>query len=399
MSSWIVLPPLNFFWLQLAVGAPEVSPILGGASVIVFAIALWVFRPPSRFLPRLVKAALILSLLLSSLPMLQQTMAVSRANQSMANAFPSARLPGHNASFSWLAFFFGFSSEGVRHQAKVPFAIADDVELAMDIYQPAISTSVGAQSVSTQSVSTQSAAHPKSSKHYPAVVMLYGGGWRTGSSSENAAFGRFLAARGYVVVAPEYRLTPDHRFPAQLDDVRTALAFVSEHADDYEIDRDRIGMVGWSAGAHLAMLAGFQTEYSIAKDIKSIVNYYGPVDLTNGYANPPRPDPLDVRQVLIALLDGTPTERPAAYRDASPITYVTSAAPNTLPPTLLVYGGRDHIVEAKYGERLYKQLLQSEQTAVWVKIPWAEHAFDKIFTGVSNQLALHFVEHFLAQTL
>ncbi|MEO0886307.1 MAG: alpha/beta hydrolase [Cyanobacteria bacterium J06648_10] len=402
LSSWIVLPPLNFFWLQLAVGAPEVSPILGGASMIVFAISLWVFRAPSRFLPRLLRVVLLVSLLLSSLPLLQQTMAVSRANRSMVNAFPSARLSGHRASghhlsgqrasFSWSAFFFGFSSKGVRHQSQVPFVIADGFELAMDIYQPAISQPAEARVADVQ-------AEGGASDHHPAVVMLYGGGWRTGDSSENEAFGQFLAARGYVVVAPEYRLTPDYQFPAQLEDVRTALSFVSEHADDYEIDRDRIGMVGWSAGAHLAMLAGFQTDNPVASTIKSIVNYYGPVDLTDGYANPPKPDPLDVRQVLIALLDGTPAERPDAYREASPITYVTSAAPSTLPPTLLIYGGRDHIVEAKYGKHLYDQLLQSGQTAVWVKIPWAEHAFDKIFSGVSNQLALHFVERFLAQTL
>ena len=114
---------------------------------------------------------------------------------------------------------------------------------------------------------------------------------------------------------------------------------------------------------------------------------------------PPTPDPLDVQEVLVALLDGTPEERPDAYAAASPITYVNSAKPASLPPVLLLYGGRDHIVEAKYGEALYNQLSESGQTAVWVKIPWAEHAFDKIFTGVSNQLALHFVEHFLALTL
>ncbi|MEO1621908.1 MAG: alpha/beta hydrolase, partial [Cyanobacteria bacterium J06632_3] len=234
------------------------------------------------------------------------------------------------------------------------------------------------------------------SGRYPAVVMIYGGGWRTGSSAENEAMGRFLAARGYVVVAIDYRHTPDYRFPAQLEDVKTALSFIRAQAEAYEILSDRMTLLGWSAGAHLAMLAGFQDE---TDGIKSIVNFYGPVDLARGYAEPPRPDPLDVRQVLRAFLGDSPTALPELYAEASPITFVTSAKPQTLPPVLLVYGGRDHIVEARFGRSLYEELLRSQNTAVWVKIPWAEHAFDKIFNGVSNQLALHFVERFLAQTL
>ncbi|MEO1792485.1 MAG: alpha/beta hydrolase, partial [Cyanobacteria bacterium J06629_19] len=147
--------------------------------------------------------------------------------------------------------------------------------------------------------------------------------------------------------------------------------------------------------AHLAMLTGFQG----AAGVKSIVDFYGPVDLAAGYADPPVPDPLDVRQVLRAFLGGSPSELLEAYVAASPITYVKAAEASSLPPTLLVYGGRDSIVEQKYGRFLYEQLLASGNTAVWVPIPWAEHAFDAVFNGVSNQMALHFVERFLAQTV
>ena len=143
------------------------------------------------------------------------------------------------------------------------------------------------------------------------------------------------------------------------------------------------------------MLAGFQD-----KDlVRSIVNYYGPVDLFNGYYDIPQPDPIDVREVLKAFIGGTPDEFPEAYIAASPLTYVKTASPASLPATLLIYGGRDHLVESRFGRKLYEALVGGKHVAVWVEIPWAEHAFDKVFNGVSNQMALHFIERFLAQTL
>jgi acetyl esterase/lipase len=70
-----------------------------------------------------------------------------------------------------------------------------------------------------------------------------------------------------------------------------------------------------------------------------------------------------------------------------------------LPSTLLVYAGRDHGVQAQYGRQLYEQLRAADNQAVWLEIPWAEHAFDTVFNGLSNQLALYYTERFLAWAL
>ncbi|MGB3789548.1 MAG: alpha/beta hydrolase [Phormidesmis sp.] len=386
LSLWIVLPAPNFFLLQLAVGAPEISPLLGGLSAIALFLTLWLIPSP----PRTVVAILLMAIALNALPLLQQPQAVARAERSMNQAFADPIVDSSNGqlapipAFSLFNFFGGIPKTEVRHQAKIPFATPAGESLFLDLYQP------------------------PSAGQYPAVMMIYGGGWRTGNSSENEALGRFLAGRGYVVIAADYRHTPKYQFPAQLEDVEAALAFVCDRADEYEIDRRHIALLGWSAGAQLAMLMGFQASAPSAGQpalpppiapVQAVISFYGPVDLDNGYRNPPRPDPLDVRQVLQAYLGGSPDQQPTAYAAASPITYVKAADPNTLPPVLLIYGGRDHIVEAKYGKYLYEQLLRSRNTAVWVKIPWAEHAFDKIFNGVSNQMALHFLERFLAETL
>ncbi len=375
LSLWIVLPGPNLFFLRLAVGAPEISPLLGLVSAIALFFALvkltrrgfTTYRKP----PKALIGLLLVTLLLCSLPLLQQPRAVAAANRSMAIAFGPNQQPASVKAFSWLTLFQGFPEQAVRQRQNIPYETPAGVPLKLDLYQP---------------------LQPG---RYPAVVAVYGGSWMRGAPAESEAMGRFLAARGYVVAALDYRHAPEYRFPAQLEDVAAGLAFVREQAEDFEIERDRIALLGWSAGAHLAMLAGFQA----AEPVKSIVDFYGPVDLFNGYYDIPQPDPVDVRQVLRAFIGGAPEEFPEAYKAASPLTYVEAAEPNSLPTTLLIYGGRDHLVEARFGRSLYEALIEGDNRAVWVKIPWAEHAFDKIFNGVSNQMALHFVERFLAQTL
>ncbi len=378
LSLWIVLPGPNLFFLRLAVGAPEISPLLGLVSLLLLMVTLYSSRAAHKPAPRGLLILLVITVALSALPLLQQPSAVAQAERSMAIAFQPNRQDSSSASyppFSWLNFFRGIPLSDVRYRPHIPFATPPNTDkpLVLDLYQP-----------------------PNVGK-YPAVIAIYGGSWQQGAPAASAQMGQYLAARGYVVIAIDYRHAPQHHFPAQLEDVQTALDFVRDHTQEYEIDGDRIALLGWSAGAHLALLAGFQA----TQPIQSIVDYYGPVDLAAGYAEPPVPDPINSKQVLVALMGGPPSELPAAYAAASPITYANAARTQQkpLPPTLLIYGGRDHLVEARFGQRLHKALIQSGNKAVWVKIPWAEHAFDKIFNGPSNQMALHFIERFLHQTL
>ena len=198
--------------------------------------------------------------------------------------------------------------------------------------------------------------------------------------------------QGYTVVTLDYRHAPQFRYPAQLEDVQTALSFIQTQADALEIDRQRIALLGRSAGAHLASLAAYgQSPLAI----RAVVNYYGPTNLTEGYNDPPVPDPIDTRAVLEAFLGGNPDRVPQIYQDASPVNHISS----NLPPSLLVYPGRDHIVLPKFGRQLYEKLQAAGDRAVLLEIPWADHAFDAVFNGVSNQLVLYYTERFLAWAL
>ncbi|MCY7275811.1 MAG: alpha/beta hydrolase [Phormidesmis sp. CAN_BIN44] len=374
LSLWIVVPAPTLFLLPLGVGAPEISPWLVGVNAIAILLLL---RFHQGLLSRVFLICSVVALILSLLPLMQ----VSSTNQRFSVAMQSAlgkdyleqipqerRANNRPSPFVLLDAFRGISSSDVRSTLNIQFANPGDVPLTLNLYQP---------------------LQPGK---YPTIVTIYGGAWQRGTPDSNESFSRYMAAHGYVVVAIDYRHAPQFRFPAQLEDVNTAFAFVLDHVDDYDIDRDRIAVMGRSSGAHLAMLAAFQLD---APPIKAVVDYYGPVELTQGYRDPPNPDPIDSRATLKAFLGGTPDELPDLYRQASPYQYVT----RPLPTTLLIYGGRDHIVQAKFGKALSDRLQSVGSRAVFLEIPWADHAFDAVFNGVSNQSALYYTERFLGWAL
>jgi acetyl esterase/lipase len=231
---------------------------------------------------------------------------------------------------------------------------------------------------------------PDDGRILPTVVQIYGGGWRNGRPDDDPQPAMAIAAAGYVVVAIDYRHAPAWRWPAQIDDVRSALRWIGLHGLSYGADPSRMALIGRSAGAQLALIAALEPG---APPVTGVVAYYSPVDLTEGWRHPPPLDPLDVRAVEENLIGGTPDERPLAYADASPITY----ASRPHPPVLLISAGRDHIVEPHFSERLQGALADTGVSALLV-IPWADHAFDAVPFRPSSQVAIYYTQRFLAWT-
>jgi acetyl esterase/lipase len=368
LSAWITLPPPNFFLLRLAVGAPEVSPIL----IVINAIALLILLTTYSTSPlkSIALVCAIIGLMLSSLPLIQLPYTVQQANVSLEQigAKNSLSARWRSQPFTLLDVFRGIPTPITRRVETIQFAKPNGVPLSLNLYRP---SQVG---------------------KYPAIVMIHGGGWQNGSPNDNAQFSQYMAAQGYSVVSIDYRLAPQHQFPAQLEDVRMAIAYIREHADELEVDVNKMALMGRSAGAHLAMLAAYEPD---APPFRAVVNYYGPVNLTTGYQDPPNPDPIGSRGLLRDFLGGTPAELPELYKQASPWNYVN----HVVPPSLLIYGRRDHVVQSKFGRKLYEQLQKTENQAIFLEIPWAEHAFDAIFQGVSSQVSLYYTERFLAWAL
>jgi acetyl esterase/lipase len=387
-SAWIILPAPIFSLLPLSVGIPEISPILTAFNILLLVLGWLRFRVRATRQQRLsiiVLALSSLAVVLSAMPLIQfpgtqqqaeRSMVASLGQDYLRDISPSIIAKMRESPLSipdiWRGIplpYLGVVSPPERlHQQRIQFANPDGTPLYLSIYRP---------------------LQPGT---YPGIVSIYGGAWQRGNPDSDDTFNRYIAAQGYVVWAISYRHAPSYHFPTQIDDVRSALTYIKQNAVERETDLNRVAIIGRSAGAQLAMLAAYQDP---PFPIKAVVNYYGPVNLTAGYNDVPIPDPIESRATLRVFLGGTPTDLPQLYDQASPINAVKPA----LPASLLIYGGKDHIIEAKYGRHLAQQLQSQANKAVFIEIPWADHAFDEVFSGVSNQLALYYTERFLAWAL
>ncbi|MBN1202862.1 MAG: alpha/beta hydrolase [Anaerolineae bacterium] len=232
---------------------------------------------------------------------------------------------------------------------------------------------------------------------YPAIVVVHGGAWFQGDKSAYA-FGwhdRWLAAQGYVVFDVEYRLSG--RWPAPLADVKCAIRWVRANAARYNVDPDRIALMGRSAGAHLALMAAYTahdprfpadclSDESAATDerVQAVVVSYAPADL--------RLWPAERGSAIEQLLGGLPDEVPGIYADAAPITHVRPG----LPPTLLIHGQRDRMVSPAQSELLANHLRAAGVKTVLLRIPWGRHGVDSLLVGLTGPMIQYDVDRFLA---
>jgi acetyl esterase/lipase len=162
----------------------------------------------------------------------------------------------------------------------------------------------------------------------PVVVFFYGGGWDSGSRSQYGWAAQALAARGFVVALPDYRIVPQVVFPTFVEDAASATAKVAEVVGQYGGDPGRLGVAGHSAGAHLAMMIALDRRYMAAVDrpdlIRAAAGLAGPYDFL----------PLDVPASINAFgraPDPTLTQ---------PVTFVRPDA----PPLWLGHGTADTVV-------------------------------------------------------
>jgi acetyl esterase/lipase len=186
----------------------------------------------------------------------------------------------------------------------------------------------------------------------PAVLVIHGGAWRRGDKADVRPLLSEFGRRGYLAASPQYRLCPDHPFPAQVHDVKAAVRWIKSNAKKYGVDRERVGALGFSAGGHLALLLaltspsdGLEGDVSAgAPDsrVKAVVNYFGPCDLAA------KDIPEVCKPWVKDLLGGSPQEKPEAAAKASPLTFVSKDD----APVLTFQGTKDPLVPYNQGIKL-----------------------------------------------
>jgi len=235
---------------------------------------------------------------------------------------------------------------------------------------------------------------PEAGGPWPALVYVHGGSWMHGDKSEAALFARGMTSQGYVVISINYRLYPAARYPAMILDVKCAIRSLRANAGQYNLDPNRIGAVGVSAGGHLVSLLG-TSEASAGWDVgehldqssrvQAVVAMAPVTDLTRSF---PNADIELMRQVGFGEDN---------ILQASPITHVTADD----PPFLLIHGERDELVPLEQSQLMYERLVQMNVPAQLVVVKNAAHSMiapDSSATptlGEINQI----ISDFLAQYL
>ncbi|SFH63050.1 alpha/beta hydrolase [Planctomicrobium piriforme] len=209
-------------------------------------------------------------------------------------------------------------------------------------------------------------AYPKSTDgQLPALVFIHGGGWVGGDREAFLPLIVQFSQAGIVCLTVDYRLAPQHRFPAQLEDVKCAVRWLRANAEKYHVDPQRIAAFGASAGAHLAALLGTTNgdarwegsggNADQSSSVCAVVGLSGAYDLTLGYENSVKQSFFEgrsVRGMLESFLGGKPADKGDAYRSASPVEHVQA----TTPPMILVHGTADTLVPIEQSEVMEQKL-------------------------------------------
>jgi len=214
----------------------------------------------------------------------------------------------------------------------------------------------------------------------PALVQIHGGGWVIGfKDRQGQLLMKRLAQRGWVCFNVDYRLSPMATFPDHLVDVKRAIAWVREHAEDYGIDPQFVAVSGGSAGGHLTALAAltgddpqYQPGFEEADtSVQAAVPFYGVYDFTN--RNRTWPDEAIPLFLAPIVMKCDPDEAPERYAAASPLDQVRAGA----PPFFVIHGSLDLLAPVEDARDFVERLRAvSDQPVYYLELKGAQHAFE-----------------------
>jgi len=226
---------------------------------------------------------------------------------------------------------------------------------------------------------------PASTEKRPALIMVHGGGWRSGTRSMQVPMAQMLAAKGWVTIPVEYQLSLEAQYPAAVHNIKSAIRWAMLNGEKYGIDTSKIAISGCSAGGQLAALVGLtngvdifegdQGNRGVKASVKAIIDVDGVIDfLAPSSLNLPRnPQSADV-----AWLGGTFEEKPAIWKQASSIFW---ANPHTAVPMLFInsgfprfHAGQDELIGMmkEWGIYTEVQKFDVQLHPFWLLHPWVD---------------------------
>ena len=213
---------------------------------------------------------------------------------------------------------------------------------------------------------------------YPVIIDIFGGGWCFGNkSSHKLEPALALLRRGFAVVSINYTLSFQEKFPVALYEVKAAIRYIRAHASEYELDPDKIALMGESAGAHYAALAAvtaacgalpcpWEENAAYSDQVQAVIAVYCPADLgaIPGYFSIEK-QTMDLDTIIgefgeadsmeAVLLGGTYAEIPEVYAQANPETWISADC----PPFLFLHGTRDQVIPVLGAQHFAATLTQA----------------------------------------
>lgn len=220
----------------------------------------------------------------------------------------------------------------------------------------------------------------KEKQTFPAVLLIHGGGWLTGSKENERVMAQHLALHGYVGVSVSYRLGFEATYPAGVNDLKDAIVWIRKHAKKYHINPDKIAVLGASAGAQLATLLGvtpnsprYKPDAEISDKVQAIINVDGIVSFIHPEAAAEsKPGKTSMAGIW---LNGEKADNFKNWKEASPLEYVGAST----PPTLFInssharfHAGRDDMLAILDRHGIYNEThtLPGSPHSFWLVHPW-----------------------------
>ena len=234
-------------------------------------------------------------------------------------------------------------------------------------------------------------------KKHPGILQIHGGAWITGSKRQASFLMARMAARGWICFSVSYRFSPDIVFPEHLIDIKHALRWIRNNAEEHGLDPDFIIATGGSSGGHLAAMTAltqnqpeFQRGFESADTgIQGCVPIYGVFNFTDPF-DEKTPFPAKARLMEI-LCDGTPETQTGRYQQITPANWLSAKT----PPFLLIQGETDALISTTDTQEFWEALqTQKVPNSALLRLPLVEHAFD-IFPTLTAQCVVPTIERYL----
>lgn len=259
--------------------------------------------------------------------------------------------------------------DGVEVVRDLEYAQVKGVSLKLDLYRPAT----------------------KPAGAMPLVIWVHGGGWKTGTKAGCPV--AWLAAQGYAVASLDFRLLPEHPWPAQIEDPVAALRWLRRESGKYGYDAERSAAMGGSSGGHVVALWGTLT-LPPADKVKAVVDWYGPTDLLT---MPPNVLSAKRTRAELAkangalLLGGIVMDQPEKAKAVSALHQVSKDD----VPFLIMHGTADTSVPVDQSERLHAALKAAGVESTLKLLPGAGHGGREFDSSESRALIQAFLDKHL----